>query len=152
MSKPRFQFSYFYLHTPPPERESGKLEKKVAKTLLKYNSNSLHDVFLTFLSSLFKNEPIRELQTIINNPSAVLRRAFSKQTEIGWNNVLYRRWALDWNALAMWDLQISWISAKQMTADRWSVKLITIFYTYFLQLWQNRNQIQFGRPELSDFF
>ena len=69
-----------------------------------------------------------------------MQDAFQVQTEIGWDQVMFGRLAIEWDGLAQYGTSIG----KEPRVGVWAGKAIRLCWEYGLELWTIRNQLVHG--------
>jgi hypothetical protein len=94
---------------------------------------------------------VPNIKTIIPEASDNLRVTYECQTRIGWDHLMRGRLATNWGIVINRHLISQNNSKAAMTPERWGQKVVEILWEMFLEIWQNRSNVEHWRtPEEQD--
>lgn len=130
-----------------PKRKEIKTEW--INTVLEYLSEdhtppSVRLVIMTAVTSWLNDLPIPNIQQIDSSASPQLRKAYTSQNEIGWDNFLRGKLSQHWETVLTNHIGPNGKKGTQATSEQWAVQLVCLLWQGVLSLWEARNQEKHG--------
>jgi hypothetical protein len=136
-----------------PEREKIRdiFKKDLLRLLVNTNTDTAITRVLTSTINAWLNQaPIPSVEILVPDASETLKEAIQFQQEIGWENIFKGRLDIAWGEMFNHPHSTGTpIDTRKIIAESWGTKIVTLIWTFFLDVWFARNNTEHNLDEKS---